>query len=481
MAITRLLPFLVYGSERAITSLLAYFAPHLDWTAVDGALSHAGASAHAGRAAEPAVPAASASASSAAGASMAAAAGSLESRTFFQDCFVLVLNAIPPTRNGSVLRQRLRTDGVLDRLVAYVLSHRPAEGAPPEAWRLFLDRPVLPQVLRALLALVRGHLPTQEDLASRAGVIACLHQLEQLTSERHVGTLSEMVLDAMAADGAAPAAAAAVAAARSATRQRRQALALAQRAAVLQDLGFAVEDPSGGGRIKATRRLTGMEDLEDADTDAGVLVCVVCREGYRYKPAEPLGIYTFSKGITLDAGTARGEPTYEAKLEWVLDGGRGGGGEGLERAVVRAGMRRHPPSPRTDMSTRGEGRDDRPARLRLCAFLAVAAQTHRGYLTVTHFNAIHISCHEQAARADRNRPGSRDVWDGATLRNSDTLCNNLLPMLVRAGCRTKVWMTRRPTHRSRKDCGRRSAAGRAHGHRDRVSKKRGTRRWRSNT
>ena len=52
-------------------------------------------------------------------------------------------------------------------------------------------------------------------------------------------------------------------------------------------------------------------------------------------------------------------------------------------------------------------------------------------MTVSHFHAIHVSCHEQAATADRNRPGSRDVWDGATLRNSDTLCNNLLPLLVR--------------------------------------------------
>ena len=48
--------------------------------------------------------------------------------------------------------------------------------------------------------------------------------------------------------------------------------------------------------------------------------------------------------------------------------------------------------------------------------------------TVSHFNAIHFSCHQSAKRADIALRVPKREWDGAALRNSETLCNNLLPI-----------------------------------------------------
>ena len=47
---------------------------------------------------------------------------------------------------------------------------------------------------------------------------------------------------------------------------------------------------------------------------------------------------------------------------------------------------------------------------------------------MTHFNLIHFSCHREAARAERGGKQPKEEWDGATLRNSQTRCNNLLPL-----------------------------------------------------
>jgi len=362
VAITRLLPFLAYGSERAMAALTDFFEAHLDWTRAERALAAA-------------TPAPAAATAAVAAPAPPAAGPALHEATFFQDCFVLVVDNIPATRNGAALKEYLRQRGVPARTAAFLLEQCPpvsAEsvgatapgGEAQDEWRRFLERPLLPQALRALQGLCRGHAPTQDELVHTPHLVLCLHQMELLTSTRHVGTLSEALLDALGESNAA--AAAAVAAVRAATRERRQALARSQREATLRALGFTLADTQNGGRIVSTRRLTGMEELDSGELEEAP-VCVVCREGYRYKPTEPLGVYTYTKAVPIE--TARG-----------------------------------------------------------------SAAT--GYLTVSHLNAIHISCHEQAVRADRNRPGHRDIWEGATLRNSDTLCNNLLPMLVRGSSDT---------------------------------------------
>jgi E3 ubiquitin-protein ligase UBR4 len=50
------------------------------------------------------------------------------------------------------------------------------------------------------------------------------------------------------------------------------------------------------------------------------------------------------------------------------------------------------------------------------------------YSTVTHFNFIHFSCHRDAAKADKALKQPKEEWDGATVRNQQTKCNNLCPV-----------------------------------------------------
>eukprot|EP01018_Ginkgo_biloba_P024431 Gb_03145 [translate_table: standard] len=50
------------------------------------------------------------------------------------------------------------------------------------------------------------------------------------------------------------------------------------------------------------------------------------------------------------------------------------------------------------------------------------------YTTVSHFNVIHFQCHQEAKRADASLKNPKKEWEGAALRNSETLCNSLFPL-----------------------------------------------------
>lgn len=116
----------------------------------------------------------------------------------------------------------------------------------------------------------------------------------------------------------------------------------------------------GGERIVVAQPiLEGFDDVEDEEDG---LACMVCREGYRLRPTDLLGVYTYSKRVNLGVGTS------------------------------------------------GSARGD-------CV-----------YTTVSHFNIIHFQCHQEAKRADAALKNPKKEWDGAALRNNETLCNNLFPL-----------------------------------------------------
>ena len=52
----------------------------------------------------------------------------------------------------------------------------------------------------------------------------------------------------------------------------------------------------------------------------------------------------------------------------------------------------------------------------------------QAWMCVSHFNLIHTSCHQAAKQADSALRAPKREWEGATLRNGETLCNNLLPL-----------------------------------------------------
>ena len=48
--------------------------------------------------------------------------------------------------------------------------------------------------------------------------------------------------------------------------------------------------------------------------------------------------------------------------------------------------------------------------------------------SVTHFNPIHLQCHKEAARAEKSMRKPKTEWEGATIRNQHTKCNNWFPV-----------------------------------------------------
>jgi E3 ubiquitin-protein ligase UBR4 len=50
------------------------------------------------------------------------------------------------------------------------------------------------------------------------------------------------------------------------------------------------------------------------------------------------------------------------------------------------------------------------------------------YTTVSHFNVIHFTCHQEAKRADAKLKAPKKEWEGAALRNSETLTNSIFPL-----------------------------------------------------
>ena len=118
--------------------------------------------------------------------------------------------------------------------------------------------------------------------------------------------------------------------------------------------------------------MLGIEDISDEeDDDDAALVCRVCREGYRSRPRELMGVYCFCKRV-----------------------------------------------------------DCAPAATNSITNSANTTANTTGYATVSHFNAIHFACHAAARRADIALRTPKREWEGASLRNSETLCNNLLPVFA---------------------------------------------------
>jgi len=227
----------------------------------------------------------------------------------------------------------------------------------------------VPAALRLLTALAKGDAATAASLVGRPELLALLHGLEGCSSEKRVGGLAEGLLEVLTAAGG-EGTASSVAALRSSTQAEMRERAQRKREEMLASMGMQQRKSPGGQTIVAlspgSDLAKAMAELEEEDDDA--LCCMVCREGYKVQPAELLGVYCFCKRT---------------------------------------------PAPMRRPGTAGSPAGARPGPL---------------YSTVSHFNLIHLACHGAARRADAALRQPKREWEGATRRNGDTLCNNLLPI-----------------------------------------------------
>ena len=115
--------------------------------------------------------------------------------------------------------------------------------------------------------------------------------MEQVSSDEHVGSLAEAVLEAMKGN---PEAEAKVKAARDETKAEKKKLAMAMRAKQLQAFGLKANER---GQVKADSTL--LQKFVGLAEESG-LACSICREGYKFQPSKVLAIYTFTSSAPLE-------------------------------------------------------------------------------------------------------------------------------------------------------------------------------------
>lgn len=114
--------------------------------------------------------------------------------------------------------------------------------------------------------------------------ISIIHRLEQVSSNEHVGSLAENLLEALCTNKQV---AELIEEARQHTRSEKKRLAMAMRERQLGALGMQTNDK---GQVTASGTI--LQQMEDLGDETG-LVCVICREGYKFKPNMVIIFYPF--------------------------------------------------------------------------------------------------------------------------------------------------------------------------------------------
>uniref|UniRef100_T1GY88 E3 ubiquitin ligase UBR4 C-terminal domain-containing protein n=1 Tax=Megaselia scalaris TaxID=36166 RepID=T1GY88_MEGSC len=122
-------------------------------------------------------------------------------------------------------------------------------------------------------------------------IIPIIHRLEQVSSDEHVGSLAENLLEALCTNDAA---AKRVQEVRDFTRAEKKRLAMATREKQLDALGMRTNEK---GQVTAKGSI--LQKIEKLREETG-LTCFICREGYACQPSKVLGIYTFTKKTNVE-------------------------------------------------------------------------------------------------------------------------------------------------------------------------------------
>jgi len=189
-----------------------------------------------------------------------------------------------------------------------------------------------------------------------------------------------------------------------------------------------------------------MEEDAAFDDDAGALRCRVCFESINENPEETLGLYCFCTPVSIpptsmkftreeDATNAANFVIEEDDDDDDDDEGMANDADGDIIEIIDMRGNQAGTSGSSLASALFGGRGFR-GRNRAAASVDPKVDATRGCSTVSHFNAIHISCHLEAKRADINRRPPKREWEGATLRNAETLCNSVLPVWTSSDLRS---------------------------------------------
>ncbi|KAK7266596.1 hypothetical protein RIF29_19245 [Crotalaria pallida] len=342
--VARILPYLTYGEPAAMDALVQHFSPYLqDWGAFDLLQKQ-----HLDNPKDESI------------------AQQAAKQRFTLENFVRVSESLKTSSCGERLKDIILEKGITGTAIRHLkdsfANAEQADFKTSAEWGLGLKLPSVPLILSMLRGLSMGHLLTQKCI-DEEGILPLLHALERVPGENEIGARAENLLDMLSnkegkGDGFLEEK---VRTLRHATRDEMRRRALQKRQELLQGLGMRQELSSDGGERIVVSQLV-LEGLEDVQEEEDGLACMVCREGYSLRPADLLGVYSYSKRVNLGVGASG--------------------------------------------SARGE-----------CV-----------YTTVSYFNIIHFQCHQEAKRADAALKNPKKEWEGATLRNNESLCNSLFPV-----------------------------------------------------
>uniref|UniRef100_A0A1J3J544 Auxin transport protein BIG n=1 Tax=Noccaea caerulescens TaxID=107243 RepID=A0A1J3J544_NOCCA len=342
--VARILPYLTYGEPAAMEALIEHFNPYLqNWSEFDQLQQRHEENPKDASITQQAV-----------------------KQRITVENFVRVSESLKTSSCGERLKDIVLENGIIAVAVKHIKEIFAVTGQAgfksSTEWLSALKLPSVPLILSMLRGLSMGHLPTQTCI-DEGGILPLLHALEGVPGENEIGARAENLLDTLAdkegkGDGFLGEK---VRALRDATKDEMRRRALRKRQELLKGLGMHQEVSSDGGeRIVVSQPI--LEGFEDVEEEEDGLACMVCREGYKLRPTDLLGAYSYSKRVNLGVGTSG--------------------------------------------SARGE-----------CV-----------YTTVSYFNIIHFQCHQEAKRADAALKNPKKEWEGAMLRNNESLCNSLFPV-----------------------------------------------------
>ncbi|XP_022919909.2 E3 ubiquitin-protein ligase UBR4 isoform X2 [Onthophagus taurus] len=220
------------------------------------------------------------------------------------EMFCVLTNGIDRREIGNTLKDYIISMGVINDALEYITMHAPCVKptllrTDSDELKEFISKPALKYILRILTGMANCHQNTQMAVAT-ANTIPIIHRLEQVSSDEHVGSLAENLLEALCTNATV---ATCIEEAREFTRAEKKRLAMAMREKQLGQLGMRTNDKG-----QVTAKSTILQQMEELGEETG-LVCCICREGYKYQPTKVLGIYTFTKRCNVEEFEAKPRKT----------------------------------------------------------------------------------------------------------------------------------------------------------------------------
>ncbi|XP_053669765.1 protein purity of essence [Anopheles nili] len=213
---------------------------------------------------------------------------------FKMELFCVLTTGIEHNSIGGTLKDYIMSLNIVDKALGYIKSHAPCVKptllrTDSDELKEFISRASLKYILRFLTGLATQHEATQLSVAE--DIIPIIHRLEQVSSDEHVGSLAENLLEALCTE---PATAKRVQEVRDFTRAEKKRLAMATREKQLDALGMRTNEK---GQVTAKGSI--LSQIEKLREETG-LACFICREGYACQPNKVLGIYTFTKRANVE-------------------------------------------------------------------------------------------------------------------------------------------------------------------------------------